>query len=681
MTGKMNKAKSMKTRHILPHLAVKGMMNNGAAYYPYLAAGIFSVFTFFVFSSILHNDIISTLPKSVYAWMFLSMGRVLLGIILLPFLFYTNSFLMKRRKKEVGLYNILGLEKKHIGTMLFAESFLTYLVAVGMGIISGVVLTKLLFLLLLRMTGLPVDAKFTFSLSAFGETAIFFFWVYAINFISNLIQVGIARPADLLSGSKKGEKEPKLLWVWAALGAVALGFGYKLAIYSEADSMIFTNFFFAIFWVVGGTYLLFTSGSVAFLKLLKKKKKFYYKPSNFITVSGMLYRMKKNAASLVNICIFSTMVMITLVCTFSLYLGLEDMMDFSFPFDFNVYLQEVRHQEGDVEEKARELAGKYGVEIKNYISYERITLAYGKKGENFGIVNGDVGGTSSYLTGNYDVNIFLEEDYNRMEGRNLALGEGEAAVFSSGKDYGYDRIVFLGKEMKVKEEPESLRIAPKSENNVHAGQFYLVVKDETAREGLVKDWATKNCVADVKGLMDGRYRMVRLDVTGEEMAREAFGEEFWSWCVDELGCVRADNNISTRSDQKSMYGGLLFIGILFSIVFLMCLLLIMYYKQIAEGYEDQGAFEIMQKVGMSDREIRGTIRRQILLVFFVPVLGAVLHTCAGLVMVGKLFEVLGFFDMVLLKMCAAGVILVFAGFYGASYVATARTYYGIVSRK
>ncbi len=343
MTGKMNKAKSMKTRHILPHLAVKGMMNNGAAYYPYLAVGIFSVFTFFVFSSILHNDIISTLPKSVYAWMFLSMGRVLLGIILLPFLFYTNSFLMKRRKKEVGLYNILGLEKKHIGTMLFAESFLTYLVAVGMGIISGVVLTKLLFLLLLRMTGLPVDAKFTFSLSAFGETAIFFFWVYAINFISNLIQVGIARPADLLSGSKKGEKEPKLLWVWAALGAMALGFGYKLAIYSEADSMIFNNFFFAIFWVVGGTYLLFTSGSVAFLKLLKKKKKFYYKPSNFITVSGMLYRMKKNAASLVNICIFSTMVMITLVCTLSLYLGLEDMMDFSFPFDFNVYLQEVRH--------------------------------------------------------------------------------------------------------------------------------------------------------------------------------------------------------------------------------------------------------------------------------------------------------------------------------------------------
>ncbi len=676
----IKKAKAIKTWQILPRLAVKGMANNGTAYYPYLAAGIFSVFTFFVFSSILHNDIVSTLPKSAYAWMFLSIGRVLLGIILLPFLFYTNSFLMKRRKKEIGLYNILGLEKKHIGVMLFVESILTYAAAMGIGVISGLVLAKLLFLLLLRMTGLSVDAEFTFSLSAVGETAAFFFWVYAMNFVSNLVQVGMSRPTELLSGGKKGEKEPRFLWLWALLGAAALGFGYKLAIGSEADSMIFINFFFAIFWVVAGTYLLFTSGSVAFLKLLKMKKKFYYKPSNFITVSGMLYRMKKNAASLVNICIFSTMVMITLVCTLSLYLGLDGMMDFSFPFDINVYLQEIRHQEGDVERKAGELAEKYGVEIENYLTYERITLLYGKDGEDFGLASGEESVGSSRLTGDYQVNIFLEEDYNRMEGRNLALGEREVAIFSSGRDYGYGRAVFFGKKMKVKEEPETLRIAPKSENNAHDGQFYLVVKDEAAREELVKDWAEKNGVEDVKGLMDDRYRMVRLNVAGEERAREAFGQEFRSWCVDELGCVRADDNISTRLEWKSMYGGLLFIGILFSIVFLMCLLLIMYYKQIAEGYEDQGAFEIMQKVGMSDREIRGTIRRQILLVFFVPVLGAAMHTCAGLAMVGKIFEVLGFFDMELLKMCAVGIMLVFAGVYGGSYAATAKTYYGIVSR-
>lgn len=677
---KRKKAKSIKTWHILPHLAVKGMANNGTAYYPYLAAGIFSAFTFFVFSSILRNDIISILPKSAYAWMFLSIGRVLLGIILLPFLFYTNCFLMKRRKKEIGLYNILGLEKKHIGIMLLAESVLTYAVAVGIGIISGLVLAKLLFLLLLRMTGLPVDVKFTFSLPAFGETAAFFFWVYAMNFVSNLVQVGMARPTELLSGGKKGEKEPRFLWLWALLGMAALGVGYKLAIFSEADSMIFINFFFAIFWVVAGTYLLLTSGSVAFLKVLKRKKKFYYKPTNFITVSGMLYRMKKNAASLVNICIFSTMVMITLVCTLSLYLGLDGMMDFSFPFDADVYLQDSLHQEGDVERKTRELAGKYGVEIENYLTYERMTLLYGKGGEGFGLVDEEKDEGSSHLTGNYQVNILLLDDYNKMEGRNLMLGDGEAVIFSSGRDYGYDRAIFFGKEMKVKEEPETLRIAPKSENNVHNGQFYLVVKDKAAREELVTDWAKKNGVEDVKGLMEGCYRMVRLDVVGEEKAREAFGQEFRDWCANELGCLRIDNNINTRLEWKSMYGGLLFIGVLFSIVFLMCLLLIMYYKQIAEGYEDQGAFEIMQKVGMSDREIRGTIRRQILLVFFVPVLGAVMHTCAGLAMVGKLFEVLGFFDAVLLKMCTAGIILVFAGIYGGSYVATAKTYYGIVSR-
>lgn len=272
MNKKLQTGKTVGIWKILPSLAWKGMIQNGTVYYPYLGAGIFSVFTYFIFSSILHNDIIAVLPKSAYAWIFLSIGRVLLGIILIPFLFYTNSFLMKRRKKEIGLYNILGLEKKHIGVMMFAETAVTYGLAVTAGMISGTVLSKFLFLLLLRMTGLPVDAEFTFSLQAFGETAVFFFWVYALNFISNLIQVGKARPSELLVGGKRGEKEPKLLWIWALLGFIILGSGYWIAIRSETDSMIFINFFLAVFLVIGGTYFLFTSGSVACLKLLKKKK-------------------------------------------------------------------------------------------------------------------------------------------------------------------------------------------------------------------------------------------------------------------------------------------------------------------------------------------------------------------------------------------------------------------------
>ena len=681
MNKKLQTGKTVGIWKILPSLAWKGMIQNGTVYYPYLGAGIFSVFTYFIFSSILHNDIIAVLPKSAYAWIFLSIGRVLLGIILIPFLFYTNSFLMKRRKKEIGLYNILGLEKKHIGVMMFAETAVTYGLAVTAGMISGTVLSKFLFLLLLRMTGLPVDAEFTFSPQAFGETAVFFFWVYALNFISNLIQVGKARPSELLVGGKRGEKEPKLLWIWALLGFIILGSGYWIAIRSETDSMIFINFFLAVFLVIGGTYFLFTSGSVACLKLLKKKKGFYYRPSNFITVSGMLYRMKKNAASLVNICIFSTMVTITLICTSSLYLGLDEMMDFNFPFDADVFFRKMQMREDNVEEKVEELGEKYGVKIDDYLTYERISVLCGKDGEGFGAAYSTFDAGSAYLRKNYEVNILLLEDYNRMEGRNLELGEKEALIFSSGEDYGYDRIVFFENELAVKEGPDRLRIAPKSENNKYQGEFFLIVKDEMVRKNLIKDWAMANGIEDVEGLLDDRYQMIRLDVSGEEEDREAFINELGKWCMDSPGCVRFENNLAWRWDWKSMYGGLLFIGILFSIVFLMCLVLIMYYKQIAEGYEDQNAFSIMQKVGMSDREIRGTIHRQILMVFFVPVIGAVMHTCAGLFMVEKLFAVLRFFDTGLLIGCAAMVTAVFAIFYGGSYIMTAKTYYRIVSRQ
>lgn len=680
MNRNVRTAKPIKAWKILPRLAWMGMMKNGTVYYPYLGAGIFSVFTYFVFSSILHNDIIYTLPKSGYAWIFLKIGRVLLGIILLPFLFYTDSFLIKKRKKEIGLYNILGLEKKHIGMMLLVESVCTYAAAMAAGVVSGAVLSKLLFLLLLRMSGLPVDVKFTFAPSAFAETAVFFFWVYAVNFAGNLIQVGRAKPSDLLSGGKRGEKEPKLLWIWALAGVIILGMGYRLAIGSETDSMIFINFFLAVFFVVVGTYFLFTSGSVAFLKLLKKQKGFYYRPANFITVSGMLYRMKKNAASLVNICVFSTMVMITLVCTSSLYLGLDGMLDFNFPFDVDVFLQKVQMQEDAVDAKVKELEEKYGVRAEHGVSYERISLLCGVEGEVFGTAFGTVDAGRALLRGNYEVNLLLLEDYNRMEDRELELGDKEAVVFSSGRDYGYDRVVFMGNELAVKEEPEAMRIAPKAEGNTFQGEFFMVVKDEAARDALVRDWAGANGVEDVEGLLAGRYQMVRLDVAGEEDDREAFAAELEDWCKNELGCVRVDNNLETRLDWRAMYGGLLFIGVLFSVVFTMCLLLIMYYKQIAEGYEDEGAFAVMQNVGMSSGEIKGTIRRQILLVFFVPVVGAVMHTCAGLVMVDKLYAVLRFFDTRMIVRCAVGVVGVFAAFYGGSYWVTAGTYYGIVSR-
>lgn len=661
---------------ILPRLAWKGVVSNGTVYFPYFGAGIFSVFTYFVFTSILHNDIIKTLPRSAYAWMMLEIGRVLLGIILLPFLFYANSFLIKRRKKEIGLYHILGLEKRHIGILFFLEAVFTYAVVLAAGIFSGTVLSKFLFLLLLRMTGLPVDVTFVFRPEAFAETAVFFLWVYALNLVYNLFQVGKARPVELLSGGKKGEKEPRFLLVSALLGMAALVCGYRLSVNSRMDSDIFINFFLAVFWVIVGTYLLFTSGSVVFLKMLKKRKGFYYRPSNFITVSGMLKRMKKNAASLSNICIFSTMVMITLTCTSSLYLGLDGVLYFNYPMDMKACFKEKDYDGEKVRGKLEELERKYGMRLGTYMDYPRTELPCGKEGNTFGLTFSD----SKRQKDNFRVTVLLAEDYSRMENRPLVLGEEEVALYCTGRDFGYDRVNFMGKELTVKEQPTEMRIAPKAGENGFGEAYYLIVGDKEVRDGLVRIWMEANGVKDMEGfLADREERILQLDVEGTEAEKQDFVKEFGNWCQKQPGLVGFGNNLENRSESREMMGGLLFIGILFSLIFFMCLILVMYYKQISEGYEDKEGFAVMQKVGMGSSEIRGTVRRQILLVFYLPLAFGILHTVAGLFMVEKLFGAIYFYDSRLLWQCAGGMVLMFAAAYGVSYLLTAKTYYGIVS--
>ncbi len=666
--------RTVKQWRILPKLALTGMIKNKTVYYPYICAGIFSAFTYFIFSSILHNDIISILPHSVYAWTLLQIGRVLLGIILLPFLFYTNSFLIKRRKKEIGLYNILGLEKKHIGTMMLTEALLSYMAALTGGVVSGAVFSKLLFLLLLRMTGLPVDVKFVFSPAAFAETAVFFLGVYFLNLVCNLIQVGKSKPAELLSGSKKGEKEPKLLWIYAIMGTVILAGGYAISIRSKVDSMIFLNFFLAVFLVIAGTYFLFTSGSVALLKILKRNKNVYYKPANFITISGMFYRMKKNAASLVNICIFSTMVIITLVCTSSLYMGLDGALHFDYPYDTDIYFQSEEAKGEDISGGVMTFGEKKGVDIKGLVSYERISLSCGKEGSTFNTRFPE----NSRSGDNYKVNIITLEDYNKIENVQETLEEGEVFIFSSGADFYYDTVTFMGRSFVIKKELKEITIEPKSEKNTFLGEFYIIVRDDKTHDELVESWARKNGVEDVAGFINSDYKIIRFNMDGEAANQDVFMKELKTWSEGRPGFVEFDNNQEGRAQLLSMYGGLLFIGILFSVVFLMCLLLIMYYKQISEGYEDRDSFFIMQKVGMSEKEIKTTIHRQILLVFFLPLMGAVLHTIAGLFMVDQLFATLRFFNTFLLVICAAAVTVIFITFYGLSYLMTAKTYYKIV---
>ncbi|MDE7248412.1 MAG: FtsX-like permease family protein, partial [Lachnospiraceae bacterium] len=334
---------------------------------------------------------------------------MLLAIILFLFLIYANSFLVKRRQKEFGLYHILGLEKKHIGSMMFFETVLTYMITLAGGIVLGLVLAKLLFLILLRMSGMRADVEFVFSPKAFEQTLSFFFWVFAVNFARDLWYVGKARPVELMSGSKKGEKEPRFLLFYALVGVLTLGIGYRISIRSELNSAIFTDFFLAVFLVIIGTYLLFTSGSIVLLKMLKKRKKIYYKPKNFITISGMLYRMKKSAASLSNLCIFSTMVIITLVCTVSLYLGMDNILQFGFPYDLTVHYREDKVSREEVLKELELLKDKYGNSVNRMDIYEELGLSSHKEGSRFVLQEG----RRDYQE-DFNVKFLTLDDYNQI---------------------------------------------------------------------------------------------------------------------------------------------------------------------------------------------------------------------------------------------------------------------------
>lgn len=671
--SKRNQSTGQLRIKLLPKLARRGIVSNGNVYYPYLAAGIFSVFTYFVFASILHNDIIKLMPKSAYMWILLKMGKGLLSIILLIFLIYANGFLVKRRRKEFGLYHMLGLEKKHIGAMMFFESLLLYAGALCGGIIFGVVLSKLFFLLLLRICRMPANIGFVFEPEAFRETMLYFAMVYLVNYAGSLWEVGKSRPIELMSGSKKGEKEPRFLWIYAMLGVAALGGGYYCSITSQVDSMIFINFFMAVFLVIIGTYFLFTSGSIAFLKWMKTRKRRYYRPENFITISGMLYRMKKSAASLSNICIFSTMALITLICTVALCAGLDGSTHFVYPYDLKLSYRGDKVSMQDIRQEIDALEDQYGMQAERVDVYDEVTLHVRQTGNRFELQTGE-----DYAS-EYEMDLLVQEDYNRMENRTVSLEENEVLMYSSGPDFGYDTVDFFGQALQVQEELDGFFAHPKAEGNTFNGRYMMVVRDEAVRDACVLAWCEACGVEDTADfIQDVKIQRVKILLEGADEEKRAFIEKLSEWGQMQPGFDGLQNGVDWRENNQVMYGALLFIGILFGMIFFMCLVLIMYYKQITEGYEDRDNFGIMQKVGMSDREIQGTVHRQILMVFGLPLAGALFHTMAGMFMVKCLFAVISLFDMRIFAWSIIGVSAMFVFVYGVSYLITARTYYRIV---
>ncbi|MGL4345671.1 MAG: FtsX-like permease family protein, partial [Cellulosilyticaceae bacterium] len=569
----------------------------------------------------------------------------------------------KQRKSELGLYNVLGLDRKDVAMMMVYETVIIYAVTLGVGLLCATFFSKLVYLFLMNIMRLPVDVPFEGKLVSYGIAAVFFAFVALINLVTNLYQVMKAKPIELMKASKKGEKAIRFLGIKTVVGIGALGAGYWIGIKTQLDSMIFVNFFMAVMLVIVGTRMLFEAGSISFLNKMKGIPKIYYKKENFITISGMLYRMKRNAQNLSSICIFCTMIMVTLICTVAVFNGQDEALAFQYPMDIEYSFAKPEFEAAKAfEDKIEGVAAEHHVAVADQLSFHYQGLHIEQEANAF------VRSSGKYYSANaYSIRVMNLKEYNEVEGRNIVLGEDEVLIYSTGIDFGYDTFKFGETTYKVKEELKDLRFASKDPKNTMDQIFYVVLPSQPQVEAVAK-------------AMDSNYEdkerySIWLNVEGDQKDREAFSKAL----AKEIGVSYSSRNgILRAQDNYVMMGGLLFLGLFFGIIFTVCMLLIMYYKQVSEGYEDQKNYKVLKQVGMSDEEINKTIGKQILMVFFLPLVVAITHTFVALQVVERLLAVLWIYNHQMIVWSSYGVIVCFGIIYGMSYRITSRAYYKII---
>ncbi|WP_061994358.1 ABC transporter permease [Clostridium sp. ATCC 25772] len=640
-------------------LAISNIRKNSKTYIPYIITCICSIMMFYIMSSISKNPGLDQVPGSDSLKSMLSFGTVVIGIFSTIFLFYTNSFLIKRRKKEIGLYNVLGLSKKHIAKVLFLENIFIASISFIFGLTSGIILDKFMFLLFLKVLNFPVAFGFYISKISIVRTLILFIGIFFMTLMANLFEIKRSNPTELLKGGQHGEKEPKTKWIMTIIGVVALGAGYGIALYVKSPLSALQLFFTSVILVIIGTYALFTAGSIALLKLLRRNKKFYYKTSNFVSVSGMIYRMKQNAVGLANICILSTAVLVMLSTTVSLYVGVEDVLR-------NRYPREVLINTSEVEKSQREKIDRIvdseikenNIVEKNRVNYLEYTIPCVKEEDKFLVIKDDLLDSDVCF-----INAVPLSDYNRLENKNVNLGDDEVIIFSEGKKkYGKDSITINDKTYKVKEEIDKLESISGSFTDIV--ESYIVISKDI------------NNICDLNKKRKGY--IVGFDVNGKSNDMITISNKLNKKFDENNMAVTAESIESNKKDFLSLYGGLFFLGIFLGILFLMATVLIIYYKQISEGYDDKERFEIMQKVGMSKVEIKRTIRSQVLMIFFIPITFSVIHIVFAFPIITKLLAVFMLTNVALFRITTLITILVFTIIYFIIFALTTRTYYKIV---
>ena len=670
------------------------MKSNRRFYLPYILTVIGTAAAFYIMAAIVSDPgskelAAGTSNGPMYVSMFMTLGMFVLGLFSCIFLLYTNSFLMKRRQKELGLYSVLGMSKTNIAGIMVFEALYIALIGIGGGIAVGILLTKLVSLALFRLMRLPVPFGFSVQPIAIIIVVLFFAGLILLTLLANLAKVGRSRPVELLRGGNVGEKEPKANWFLTIVGVLFLGAGYAAAMLVDNPGMAVAVYFLAVFAVIIGTYCLFTSVSIAVLKALRRNKRYYYKAKHFISVSGMLYRMKRNAVGLANICILCTMVMVMVSGTLSLYLGSEEQVNVYCPAD--VVVEATYYASSNEDHVYNEETGEETIEyhtpydaaamdawFEDYFAGHKLTPSAAKAVEYYTFTAVDSEDHVSLVT------AVTAETYAQLTGEaapELAPGEALAHVpsgykFGDGlnfldKDGNTLSIQFVGEAQLSSAQVElNTAILSQSEDD----DIVLVVPDTAALLELVAGQENGSYI------WRGQY-----DFDASDEAVSAMVDDYWAASREGGGVdagyydvLRIDLRSETERDVYGLSGGFLFLGVFLGIVFLMATVLIIYYKQVSEGYEDNARFDIMRKVGLSEREARRAIRSQILTVFFMPILVAAIHIAFDFNLVVLLLRLFSLTNVKLTALCTLGTLLVFCAVYAVVYALTARSYYKIV---
>lgn len=645
---------------IYGRLALTNIRNNGKTYLPFILTSVLSVMMYGMIDTLSENDTLgSQNVKTV-----LDLAALITAVFCVIFLFYTNSFLIKRRKKEIAVYNMLGMGKGHIGKMLTVETLLTGMVSIGGGLLGSLLFGKLMHMLLIRILHFDTGVAFRISAGSLLRTIVLFAGIFFLTWLYNLLQVRTVSPVELLQGGSAGEKEPRTRWLLALAGAAALGAGYYMAVTTDRPLEALETFFVAVVLVIIGTYALFLAGSIALLKFLKKRKNYYYKPGHFTAVSGMIYRMKQNAAGLASICILSTIVLVMISSTVSLYAGMEDILDHRFPYDYGIRTAQGMDPScsSRIREIVEEETGAQNVTRQGELSYRYGATAVLKEGKDAftNQVEGD------YVSaGLQEMYLIPQEDYRTFQEDPTTLASDEVMVFVTDGRYGQDTIRLNGKEYKVKKELKEFRLEEKSKSRVVTA-YYVIMPDEQSILEMQIPGGTL------------QYSLY-FDMKGTKKDCDTVIQSLQDRIAAEVPGAVCENRKLSEQSFYSLYGSLFFIGLYLGSMFVIATVLIIYYKQISEGFDDRQRYQIMQKVGMGKREVRRSIRSQILLVFFLPLAAAVLHTAVAFKVVDKLLQMLGLVNTPLFFGCTAATVLVFALFYVAVFGITAREYYKIVN--